>query len=75
MIVQWWPDPTEPIASFHRALEKLSTCEVQILGTWIDRKQDLVPKLTGIDVVIWWNYKYDIEMLNKARIKFKDQVS
>lgn len=70
VIMQWFPDPVEPISSFHLEFQRLSGCEVKVEGTHKDKKADLSPVLLGIDIVIWWNWAYDLDQLVKARKKF-----
>lgn len=81
MLVGWWDDPVEPLASFMRAVRNVSSCDITTFGTLEaseeGREQEhLMRHLNAsVDIVIWWNWGAAVETMELARKTFPHQVS
>jgi hypothetical protein len=74
LLVGWWDDLVEPLKSFYEAMQRISGCNMRLLGTLGKESIDLVGSLNQSDVVIWWNWGYDIEKTTIARRALQNQV-
>jgi len=84
-VVGWHIDLIDPLESFVREIQRLSTCGVHWIGTmngsldpeYISNAAEpdfLFKSLKGADIVLWWNWRIDAAKLNAVRKDYPYQV-
>lgn len=65
----------DPVTTLYKELSRLSSCTVKVADRFVKTSQaTLLAGLKGHDVVLWWDWKCDIEALKKVRKDLPEQV-
>ncbi len=74
VLVAWFDDRhIDPIYTFVKHFERLSTCRVKVLGTLNKPDLDLSKELRDARLVIWWHWHQPDDKMAQARLDYPNQ--